>query len=895
MSWLDGMKHRLRTVFAARAYETELDEEMDFHVELDALQQGDVHSARRRFGNRLFYREETRRQTWLATLDVLRQDAGYAWRSITRAPGMTLMVVLTLALGIGVNGAVFTVLDRLYLRPPAGVNDPSTVQRVWLEHFNTASGTPFIAEALSYPQYRTIAESTGNPARVAAFTSSRLLLGTGRGAAKLRGAYASANYFEVLGVQAALGRLYTADEDRLGAGERVVVLSHGFWKRQLAADPAILGKLLTITSNNFTPSVDRYTVIGVAEPSFTGVELQPVDLWLPLSSMPVPPGRTPWWESPNNYSFQAIRRVAPPGTDRDFEARATLLIRAANRQLMSRPDTLMNVYSGSIIQARGPGKPRPEQLISTRLGAVGVIVLLIACANVINLLLAQALQRRRETAMMLALGISRSRLIRLRTTETIILALLAGIAALFSAWWGGSLLRTLLLPDIEWVGSALDFRVLLFTAGIALFTGLLTGAGPAVQATNLQLSSALKTGGHTVGRQRSRVRGALVVTQAALSVALLVGSTLFVRSLRNVQSLDIGFDMHRLVFGVIDFAGEDRPPEPVVIATMREIGSRLERRPGIEAVARATMEPMRGFSFMRFYFGADSSDSLGREAPVLAAVSPGYFQATGVRLLRGRGFTGPDLDSAPAEVVLNEAAARALAPHGVTLGQCLRFEQRSNPCYTVVGIVENARLRAVIEEDAKPQMYLPLGNPPDSRWSGSTIIVRARENAMGLAAAELRNQLQRAFPGAEAVVTAMRERLEPQYRPWRLGATLFTAFGLLALLVAVMGIYTTVSYGVTQRTQEFGLRAALGARTGNLVAHVVWDSLRTVAVGVVAGVMLALAAGRLIATLLYGIEPGDPGVLLLVSVTLLAVAALAALAPAWRAARVDPLTALRAQ
>ena len=898
MSWLDGLRHRLRTTLRPRAYESDLNREMQFHIELDAMQQGDLKTARRRFGNQLYYREETRQLTWLFLLDVLGQDAKYAWRSIARSPGVTALVVLTLALGVGVNGVVFTVLDRLYLRPPGGVTDPASVQRIWVQHFNTGNGIPFTAQHISYPNYRAIAESTGDASMVAVYTTEdRLRLGTGRGSVKLRGVYASANYFTVLGVRTAIGRTYTPSEDRLGAAERVVVLSDGFWRRQFGADSAVLGKSLILARNTSSPSVDRYTVIGVVQHAFTGVGLEPADVWLPLGSMPSGGGgRTAWWESANSFAFQAVRRVTPDAGG-DFEVRATLSVRESNRRsAQNRPDTLMKVYTGSIIEARGPGDPQPVQLITTRLGAVALIVLLIACANVINLLLAQALQRRRETAVRLALGISRARLIRLRATESLIFAMLAAVAALFAAWWGGALLQRLLMPDIDWVGSALTLRVTVFTALVALIAGLLTGTVTAVFASNPQLIKSLKTAGSTAERQRSGLRNSLVVVQAAMSVMLLVGSTLFVRSLHNVQSLDIGFEAPGLLFGGVDFAAaEDRPADDVVASTMRALVTRLEGRPGIETVTRAGMEPMRGFSFVRFYFGADSSASLGRKAPVVSAVSPTYFQATGIRLLEGNGFTGKDELGAPPEVVLNAAAASMLWPGRTALGQCLRFEQIANACYTVVGVTENTRLTSVIESETRAQLYLPLGNSPVTYLQGTTVIVRARANAFSMAAYQLRAELQAAFPNAEPMVNTMSERLEPQYRPWRLGATLFTGFGMLALLVAIVGIYTTVSYAVTQRTQEFGLRAALGARTSSLLSHVVGDTMRTVVIGVVLGIILSLAAGRLIAALLYGIEPSDPGVLLLAGLTLLAVAALAALWPAWRAARVDPLTALRAQ
>lgn len=826
-----------------------------------------------------------------ASVDGLRQDLAYAWRTTTRAPGVTAIVVVTLALGIGANAATFTVLDRLYLRPPGGIEDPASLRRVWVEHFRTGDGVPFRSQSMNYPMYQALTEVADDPTRLALFTTDySLRLGKLRSDPKVRGVYASANYFSVLGVRPALGRFYTADEDRLGSGAPVAVVSHAFWRNRLGGDSSALGRTIVIGR-------DAYTVIGVADRRFTALDLQAADVWIPLASMPAPPWLDgPWWKSRNMYSFRAVQRVAPGGSDAAFERKATLAFRALNQASDgARADTLMNVFTGSIIEARGPGKPGKEMMISTRLGGVAVIVLLIAGANVINLLLARAVRRRREIAVRLALGVSRWRLVRMLTTETLLLAAMAAVAAVLVGWWGGTLLRALLMPEIEWADSTLDVRVVLFTGAVALVAGLIAGIIPAVQASNPALTSALKAGSRDGVRHRSMLRTALVATQAALSVMLLVGATLFVRSLRNVQSLDIGFDASRLLFGSVRFADGESPPSPVVGAGMREIAGRLEGRPGIDVVARAGMEPMQGFSFVTFYSGADSTGSFGRNVPTMSAVSPTFFQAAGIRVMRGRSFTGSDAASAPAEVVVNDAMARLLWPGRDALGQCMRFEKHENPCYTVVGVVESVRRDRVIEAEPAPQFYLPLGNMPTPGWNGRTIVVRARPDAVAAAAAELRLALQRAFPAAEATVTPMTENLEPEYRPWRLGATLFTALGLLALVVALVGIYSTVSYGVTQRTHEFGVRIALGARIGDVLRQVVGEGVRTVAIGVALGIALALAAGRLVAALLYGIAPSDPVVLGLVAGTLLAVAALAAVVPAWRASRVDPITALRTE
>ena len=824
--------------------------------------------------------------TWLGALDVLRQDLTYVWRAITRSPGLTITIVATLALGIGVNAAVFTVLDRLYLRAPGGIEEPATLRRYWVEHFRTSQ--PFTTPGLSYRMYRAIANASGDSANVALFTTDySLRQGKHPRDPRIRGVYATANYFPVLGARPAFGRFFSPDEDRLGSGAPVVVISHDFWTNRLGGDSAVLGQPLPIGSN-------VYTIIGVADPAFTGLDIQAVDVWVPLGTMSSPSWlEGPWWESPHINGFRAVQRLSPGIVEGDIVARATHAIRALQREVWAaRADTQMNVYVGSIIEARGPGQAGQELIIATRLGGVAVIVLLIVCANVINLLLARAVRRRREIAVRLALGVSRARLIRLLTTEAFALAAIAGVAALLAAAWGGHLLRSLLLPDIEWTAPALDWRVAVFTVAVAFLAGLAAGIIPAVQASSPALTGALKSGPAQGVRHKSRLRRGLLITQAALSIVLLVGSTLFIRSLQNVRSLDIGFDSGRLLFGGVTFAEGEAPPGPVIGAAMREIAQTLQSRPGVEAVARTTNQPMQAFSVMPFYSGADSLGSFG--LVTFSAVSPTFFRAAGLRMIQGQGFTGGDAEGTPAEVVVNQSMAKLVWPGGEPIGQCIRFETRESSCYTVVGVVENARRGNVIEDAPAPQFYLPLGNMPTAGWNGETIVLRMQPNATTAATAELRSALRQAFPAAEPTVTPMAENLEPEYRPWRLGARLFTAFGLLALLVTIIGVFSTVSYDVTQRTHEFGVRVALGAQVSDVLRQVIGEGVRTIAIGIVLGLMLALAAGRVIAALLYGIEPNDAGVLAGVAVMLLLIAGIATLAPAWRAARADPVIALRA-
>jgi putative ABC transport system permease protein len=886
MSWLDGIAHRLRTLLHPGRHASELEDEVRLHLELDAVHEGDAGQTRRRFGSPLYHREETRAQTWLRLVDVAGQDLRAAWRGVTHRPAVAALVVGTLALGIGANAATFTILDALYLRAPGGLAEPDSLRRYWLEHF-AIGDSPHLSQNMPHPAYQVLARASGNAERMALFaTDNSLRLGRGFGGPRVRVVYASASYFPVLGVALARGRFYTSAEDSLGNGAPVALVSHAFWKSRLGGDPAAIGKTIAIGKTD-------YTVLGVFDPSFRGLDLEPSDVWIPHALTPET-GR--WWERVwNTRPFRVVELGGQPAAV--VSQRATAMIRAFNRETRpERPDTLMNVHLSSIV--RGPAKPGQELIITTRLAGVAAMVLLIAWANVINLLLARAVDRRKEIAVRLALGVSRMRLIRTLMLEAGVLALAAAAVALLAGWAGGLALRALLTPGVEWAYPAFDQRIALFTGLVALTSGFVAGLLPAVQASQPVLTSALKSGARNSGRHRSRLRTGLVAVQTALSVTLLVGAALFVQSLRNVRALDIGFDPDRLVFASIGFLEGEAPPTPVLVAALRNAASRLASRPGVEVVARAGMEPMRGFGVKQFFadeFELVSFSSSDPGTPFSASVTPSYFEAVGLRFLRGRSMAGGDVDRGPAEVVVNETMARLVWPGRDPVGRCMRFWKRENPCYTVVGVVEDARWGYVIEPEPKPQYYLPLGNLPDEEPSEGVVVVRAEAGAASQVASEVRKVLADAFPAGDVHARRMIENLEPEYRPWRLGALLFTSFGFLALLVALIGIYSTVSYGVSQRTHEFGVRTALGAQLADVVRLVVCEGLRTVAIGVVLGIALALAAGRLISSMLYGIKPGEPLVLLLVSTALLAVAAMAALLPAWRAGRIDPMMALRAE
>ena len=891
MSRLLGLRHRLRALLFPRAHAQDIAEEMELHLDLERMHQGDHREAAVRFGNRTYYQEEVRRMTWYGAMDGVRQDARYAWRSMRRSPGFTLMVVLTLALGVGLNAASFSLLDLVFFRSPAGIAHPEDVRQFHIQYFNTGDGVPFTSTTMSHLTYMELGEALGDTSKLALYTTDNALrMGTHPRDPRIRGVYATANYFSVLGVRPALGRLYAADEDQLGKGVPVAVVSDRFWRTQLGGEKtSAIGRMVNVEGI-------KYTVVGVLPPEFGGVDLQASDIWMPLATIPAPKWmKGPWWKEPFNMTrFQSLFRVEPGMSESVILARATSRVRALEIRLRPKhPDLRKTVYAAGFTGGNVPVKPGSEMLISSRLSGVAIIVLLVALANVVNLLLARAVRRRHEVSIRLALGVSRARLLRMHTVETVLLALVATVPALLAAWWGGSILRTLLMPNVEWYTAAISWRVVAFAFGIALFAGLVAGLVPALQSSSPDLLNALKSSTRT-GGYRSRVRSALVVSQAALTLVLLTGSALFVRSLHNVQSIDIGFDAGELVFGSTQFAEGESPPPAVADAAMRDIETRLTGKAGVVSTARTWMEPMQGIAWVDWFTARDSSAGFKENSPTVSNVTPSFFSTVGIRITRGRTFSGSGSGGALPEVIVNEALAARLWPNANPLGQCMQFEKRGSACHTVVGVTENARQNSVIEEQTAFQFYRPL----DSRagpGKRSIVIVLRVDGSPAAATAALRRELLKAFPAGEPAIHTMMENLEPEYRPWQLGAQLFTGVGVLALVVALVGIYSTVSYGVAQRTHEFGVRIALGAQLRDLVRQVVGEGVRMVLVGTVVGVLLALAAGRLVASLLYGVNPRDPVTMAVVAATMLVAAASAAVVPAWRASRVDPTTALRAE
>ncbi len=818
-------------------------------------------------------------------------DLRHAVRGLARSPGFTVTVAATLALGIGANAVVFSLLDRLFFQAPAGVTRVDGLRRLEFAVSNAnAAHESYTRGVFNYPEVQSVSAAAPTGASVMAYVNDDVRMGREPGAPTVTATYTVGDYFGVLGVRPAAGRFFTVDEERPGGLTPVVVLGYRLWMSRFAGSRDILGQPLQLGAH-------RYTIVGVAPEGFTGVALGAADLWLPFNTLDAWGGwssrKADWYKNPNTFSLNIVARVPAAAAAQELAARAT---NALQSQITRRGSTGI----ASVTSLNGaPDREfhAAEFSISRRLGGVAVIILLIACANVTNLLLIRALGRRRETAVRLALGVSRRRLAAQFVIEAMLVAVVGGAAALLLTCWGGGLLRHVLLPDVSWSGAAVNARVLVFAIIVTLLAGVVAGLVPAVQGSDPSLTGALR-GGVREGRvTRSRTRTALLILQAALSVVLLAGAGLFIRSLRRVQAIDLGYDSNRIVFASASPVEDDTVQTSEIGAALPDMAARLQHVSGVERVALATLAPMRGFSIIEaFAPGRDSVLEGGPFGmPVVDMISPGYFATVGIARRAGRGFSASDRAGAEQVMVVNETMAKEFWPNGNAIGSCVMLKTRDAPCRRIVGIVSDAHVGQVIEAPA-PMYYLPLAQAPEDFGRAGVVVIRTRPDLVSAVSASVARGLAGSFGFPIATrVQGMSATLRREYHQWKLGAALFTAAGLIALLVAGVGIYSTIACIVGQRRHEIGVRIALGAQGGHVARVVIGQGVRMVVVGVVIGVAVALALGKLVASMLYGVTAHDPVVLGAVAAVLVIVAIAACVVPAWRAARVDPMETLRAE
>jgi predicted permease len=784
---------------------------------------------------------------------------------------------------------MFGVVDRLLLRPPPHIVRADEVMELGIQQ-NYQGRQRFIGR-FSYPLYDLVrADTTAFRSVIVSSGQTKATLGSGARAEQIFTLLVNAGYFAGLGTRAALGRFFVSDEDRESA-EPTVVISHGFWQRHFGGDRAVLGTRLRIGPGIFT-------VVGVAPPGFTGVRPERIDVWVPIAMAEgLRLGGKDWRTSWGNYWLRIYARVRPGMRVETAAARAGAMYSsgfAAWRGATGRPPE--NERPRFVLQSVLPSeqlKDDAEVKVSRLLVGVAALVLLIACANVANLLLARGAERRREVAVRLALGVSRARLRRLLLAETVVLAFAGGLVALLAARWGVRIMHVTLLGDYAWTDSALDGRVLSVTLGLVVATTLLAGLGPAIRASRPNVIESLKAGGREGSRERSRLRTVLIVAQAALSVVLMVGAGLFVQSLRRVAATRLGYEPERVIAGTMDLEslGLKRADRQALFRVMRD---RVAAIPGVATASVSATHPLHGWGF-GMVIRVPGRDSLPRGyqgGPFYNPVGADYFSTLGLRIVDGRRITAGDMGPNAPVAVLSEPMARAYWPHERAVGRCILMGDDST-CTTVVGVVADAK-EDLNTADARFLLYIP----DNGRWSASTnvLVVRSRTDEPGRLVEPIRKAMQTAAPNLPfAEVETFEALLAPQIRPWKVGATLFATFGLLALVIAAVGLYSAISYGVTRRRHEFGVRLALGAQIGDVVGLVMRQGVASTAWGVAIGYLAALLLGRFAADLLYKTSPRNPVVFAISGLVILLVAVAATLAPAWRASRVDPVTALRAE
>jgi predicted permease len=868
-----------------RRFERDMDDEMRFHIDMEARdlaahgmseQEARAH-ALGAFGGQTRFKEEARVALPLHWVSDLRTDLRYALRSLRRTPAFTGVAVLALGIGIGANATLFGVADAVAFRPLA-VPQPEQLYSVFGRQ---TDGSPLI---LSYPTYLDLRAGVPAFADAAAFTERMVSLNADGAPVAAWAAHITDNYFTLLGVRATAGRL-TQPGDH---ATPVAVLSHAFWQSQFGGDRGVVGKSIRVNGAPFT-------VIGVAPPGFHGTRLftfAPA-LWLPIG-----------------MHAQTLPRSGDLLHDRD-QARFHMLVRLAHgtrteiarQQLNVAAGRLARVYpqvpEGSrlyLLANRTPINPwlaAPERLAMIGLLSLagGWLVLLIACADVANLLLARMTTRAREIATRLALGASRGRLVRQFLAES---ALLAALGAAAAVPFAELALRASqrLTPPLDFAPSfspSLDGRALVFTAAVALAAAMVFGLAPIFHAWSPDLARMFRGASNNPRPGTNRSRQALVVAQVATSVVVLAMAGLFTRSLGAARRIDVGFETRRTLGFSIDpslLVGYDRER---VAALYRRIVTDLEALPGVQSVARASSIPLDGNSAAMRVLAGEATPASRAVVADHFVVSPNYFATLGMAIVAGRAFSPADTAGVE-RVLVNETLARRLWPDStVALGEQVWLDSIGGARVEVIGVVRSHASRQL----GDPPRALMWRSLERNRVARTTVIVRADEHPERLIAA-VRQRMQALAPDLPVVgLRPLDQYVALAYSAARGGAAGASALGIVASLLAAAGIFGVVAYTVSQRTREMGIRMALGARTSQLVALMLRSGLRPTAIGIVAGLGLTMAIPRGMAAILYGISPHDPTVLVGASVFLLVVATVAALIPAWRGARVDPRRALQ--
>jgi len=881
MSLLRSVAGGLRALLGKEQTEREMNDELQSYLDAaveEKLRSGmspeeALRAARLEMGSLESVKEGIRSAGWEAVVETLLQDLRYGFRQLRRSPGFTAAAVLTLALGIGANSTIFSFVSALLFRPTA-VQASRDLLEVWNRNPQAAGLEAYMP--LAYPDYLFYRDHNRAFSSFLAFDGEMRSTSWSRsGEGQLiQGQLVSGNFFATLGLKPVLGRDFLAEEDQAPVEHNAVILSHTFWQERLNSDPGVLGKALTLNGRSFV-------VVGVAPAGFTGIVIgNEPDFWAPLAASPAlthDPNLLGSWSS---FWLFGVGRLKP-GVKR-AQAQANLSV-LSQRLRSAQADTHAHLEAAAF-----PVKLLPQPFrgyvaaFTGLLMAVVGLVLLIACANAANLVLARAVERRREVAIRASLGASRGRLLRQSLTESLMLALMGGVAGLLLALWSVPPLLGLKPASLPVrIEVPIDWRVVTFTFLLALATAVVFGLAPALRSSKVELAPALKDEVCPGGLRRSRLRSALVIAQVTVCTILLISAGLCVRSLLHARSIDPGFDTRHVLIAELD-PGKLGYTEAQDAEFYRELLARVESLPGVRAASLTSHLPLTTNRFSTEIQISGMQPPPGQKGFGVDTmfVGPGFLKTLQIPLLEGREFTAADKDA----VIINDAMARRFWPGRDPIGQ--PFEVGDGRVL-IVGVMKTGKYRT-LSEDAQPFMFQPLG-----RRSSATLVVSVEgdpRNWLG----SVRRAVQALDPNVvPADLETMKQYMALPLFPAHTAGLLLGAFGILALLLAVTGLYGVISYAARQRTHEIGVRLALGADRHDVLKLVLRDGITLAAIGVSVGLLASFAVTRLLSSLLYGIRPTDPATFVTVPVLLTTVALLASYIPARRAMRADPMVALR--
>jgi predicted permease len=811
--------------------------------------------------------------------DEMFQDLRFGLRMLLKQPGLIIIATLCLAMGTGANVLIFSLVNAVVLRPVAGVQAPQELAVIF--HRNDRNDFDLI----SYPDYKDYRERNRSFAGLLACRGLGLNLGGDGGTERIQGMIVSGNYFSVLGVGAAAGRTLRAEDDQAPGAHPVAVISHGLWSRRFASDPAIIGKTVNVNAYPFT-------VIGVAQAGFNGTETGEIfDLWLPLTMQAQIMAQTEdRLRSRDKRWLMMIGRLKAGAQMEQSQKEFDILAAQLRQEYPEEHRGLVGIHVSPHVGLMPFDYPIVTRFLGTVLAIVG-LVLLIACANVANLLLARASTRRKEVAIRLALGASRMRVIRQFLTESLLLAGVGTTLGLLLPLYAKDWLLSLFPPlAAEALNFNPDLRVVAFTLLLSFVAALLFGLAPALQASRPDVVPELKETAITGGPRGRRLSGMLVVAQIALTTTLLIGAGLLVRTLQRLTAIDPGFSTESVLALSLDLRSQGYR-EAKGRQFYQQLIERVAALPGVEAASLASVMPLGGGSPEQVIFIA-GQEPPAPDRPLRAdynVVTPDWFRTMGIPLVAGRDFTAQDNADAPGVVIVNEVMARRFWPERSPVGQRFEVGEKQRRVVEIVGVARNSKHRS-LNEETRPVMYIPLSR----QYEGQMILnLRSAFEPLGQVAA-VRGVARRLDPNLPLFeIKTMEQRVKESFWPTRTMSKLVGIFGAIALLLAGVGLYGVLSYTVAQRTREIGLRLALGAQAGDVLRLIIRQGLRLALGGVALGLVAAFGLTRVLAGFLHGVSATDPLTFALIPAMLIAVALLACYLPARRATKVDPLAAIR--